>query len=255
MMDPIVYETALGQFRTPKGNPLPLWYRIGTNDWNTANASATEDEYHLRDLPTLTGVAVDIGGYLGSVGIALAIDHPGLRVVIVEPVPENAELIARNIAENNVSRIELLPLAAAAPSVQSTTVRYRYRGSELADHHAFVGNISLIEGTGATDIPHDEQIVACVSLSAITAIYGPIAFLKIDCEGCEWSALDDPTARETPLIIGEWHPTGGKTQADLVALLGTTHDLTFEGPIAGPQEFTAVRRAAFGPLVTWQEQP
>src|SRR3990167_5644308 len=150
--------------RSARGAPLRFVVRLDTNDHNTVNASATEDEYHLRDLPPLAGWALDIGGYLGSVAIGLAADNPDLRIICIEPVPENAALIARNVEANGFGdRIIVLPNAAAAPEIATTTVRYRYTGSELADHHAFVGNISLIEGTGATDTPHQETTVACVS--------------------------------------------------------------------------------------------
>ena len=231
--------------RSARGVPLQFTVRLDTNDHNTVNASATEDEYHLRDLPPLVGWALDIGGYLGSVAIGLAADNPDLRVICIEPVPENAALIARNVELNGFGdRIIVLHNATAAPGIAETTVRYRYTGSELADHHAFVGNISLIEGTGAVDIPHQETTVACVSLAGLAQTYGIERFVlvKIDCEGCEWSALADPAVALCDRIVGEWHPTGGKTQADLRALLEPTHELTFEGPPEGPQEFTAVRR-------------
>ena len=240
-----VYSPAVWEFRTPRGAPASLQYRLDTNDWNTLNASMTEDEYQLRDLPTLTGWALDIGGYLGSVAIALAVDNPGLRVLCVEPVPDNALLIRANIAANGLGdRVSLLEAAMAAPDVAETTVRYRYTGSALADHHAFVGNISLIEGTGATDIPHDETIVACLSIGAIADRYGidRLALVKIDCEGCEWSALTDPAVALVDRFVGEWHPTGGHTQADLTTLLSPSHDVTFSGPVAGPGGFVAVLR-------------
>ena len=241
----ITYEPAVGDFRSPRGAPLRFHYRLGTNDWNTLNASATEDEYQLRDLPPLVGWALDIGGYLGSVAIGLAVDNPDLRVLCVEPVPENVLLIGANIDANGLAgRVDVISAAMAAPEVPTTTVRYRYRGSELADHHAFVGNISLIEGTGAAYIPHDEQTVACYSIGGIAAAYAVerFALVKIDCEGCEWSALQDPAVALVDRFVGEWHPTAGHTQADLLALLAPTHDVTWDGPYPqGPQGFVAVR--------------
>lgn len=243
MSDRLHYQSASYGFTTPRGNTAHMRYRLETNDWNTCWASLNEDEYHLRELPLLSGLAVDIGAYVGSVSIGLALDNPDLRVVCVEPVPENVELIAQNVAENGLSdRVTILRAGAAAPDVAASTVRWRYRGSVTADHHAFVGNLSLIEGTGAVGVAFEEEQVACVSLSSLTAEYGPIRLLKIDCEGCEWSALKDPAVADIPLCLGEWHPTAGKTVADLMALLDATHVLSFSGPQEGPQEFTAVRR-------------
>lgn len=238
-----MYAPLVGEFRTPRGAPLVVHYRADTNDWNTANASTTEDEYHLRDLPPLTGWALDIGGYLGTVGISLAVDNPGLNVVIVEPVPENAALIRQNIEANGVAdRVTLLEAGAAGPDVTKSTIRYRYRGSTLADHHAFVGNASLVDGAGATGVEHDERPIACYSLSSFANIER-FALVKIDCEGCEWSVLTDPAVARVDRFVGEWHPTGGKTQADLLGLLSGTHDVTWDGPHPeGPQGFVAVRR-------------
>ncbi len=70
-----------------------MHYRTNTNDWNTIYASMVEDEYRIKDFYPLSGVALDIGAYVGSVGIALAIDNPSLHVICVEPVPGNIELI------------------------------------------------------------------------------------------------------------------------------------------------------------------
>lgn len=243
LSDRLHYQPALYGFTTPRGNTAHMHYRLDTSDWNTLWSAMNEDEYHLRELPLLTGTAVDIGAHLGSVGIGLALDNPDLRVICVEPVPENAELLRVNAQDNGVAdRVIVLNEAAAGPEHASTQVNWRYRGSELRDHHAFIGNAVLVEGTGIVGAEHESADVACVSLGAIISHYGPLRLLKIDCEGCEWSFLADPAVAEVPLILGEWHPTAGKTVADLMALLDETHVLSFSGPQEGPQEFTAVRR-------------
>lgn len=244
-----MYDQARGEFRTPGGAPVSFVYRTNTNDYNTLYASSTEDEYHLGAVRAdLSGWALDIGGYLGSVGIGLAIDHPALRVLIVEPVPSNLDYIELNIGLNDVgSRVFVIDGGAAGPDTTTAIVHHGYRGTVNAAHHAFVGNALLVENDTAAD--HDDRTVACYSIRALAALARTDRFVlaKVDCEGCEWSFLDDPAVVLIDQIIGEWHPTpgpsGAKTQADLVALLGATHEVTWDGPhAAGPQGFRAVLR-------------
>lgn len=231
------YDLNRGTYLTPRGAPLIIWVREGTNDHNTANASATEDEYGLRERH-LSGLALDIGGYLGTVGISLAVDNPDLRVVCVEPVPANADLIRRNIEANDVGdRVTLVEGLAGHSG--AGVIRFGFKGNETALHHAFVGNASIAA-------PGDEHTVLTVPSYSLSDLVGaePVRLMKIDCEGGEWDFLDtDLSGVQT--IVGERHPhplTGGtRTRADLLALL-RGFDVTYAGPEAGPEGFVAERR-------------
>jgi FkbM family methyltransferase len=243
-LERIQYPELQTFWQTPRGRPCTLTIRQGTNDWNTVNATmGANDEYGLRGLH-LEGLALDIGAYVGSVSIALALDNPGLRVVAVEAIGENADLIRRNAEQNGVAdRVTVIHAAAAAPGVTTADVFWRGQGTENAEHHAFVGNSTLVYEHG--DQNHETETVACVDLWSLTvpqtSRYEPLSFMKIDCEGCEWGVLTDPTVSEVPRIHGEWHNVLGKSQADLVALL-PDHEVTFSGPEGGPGGFVAVRR-------------
>lgn len=233
-----------GVWETPHGHPVAYRYRQDTNDWNTLSSiHAPSDEYHL---PTgISGWAVDIGGYLGGVGICLALDNPELQVIIVEPVPDNARLIRVNVTNNGVAdRVRVLEAAAAGPDDETALIRWGYYGNESIEHHAFVGNINLVESYGGS-MPHTETEVSCYSLSGLLNMAGvaEFAYLKIDCEGCEFAVLSDPAVARVERIVGEWHPTHGATQQTVLDLLSPTHDVTWDGPFPqGPQGFIAVRR-------------
>lgn len=234
-----MYEVETGRYDTPNGHPVTMRYRVGTNDHNTLWSSLNEDEYGLRG-EHYQGTALDVGGYLGSVGIALAIDNPDLRVVIVEPVPPNADLIEQNIAENRLwNRVELIR-GAVGQGGESVDVWYGYRGSESLEHHAFVGNSTLAYETTVLD--HDTVTYSATGLATLVERYGPLAFLKVDTEGAEWAFLDSPVVADVAVIAGEWHPVRKHTTDDLRALLEPTHVVTFDGPQAGPGGFRAVRR-------------
>lgn len=238
------YATASAVFRTPRGNPATMTYRLDTNDWNTTWSCLNEDEYALARLPELSGTALDIGAYTGGVTIALLIDNPGLRVTAVEPVPWNAALVRANADANGVGDRLTVIEAAVGEAPGTMHVHFGYEGTELAEHHAFVGNMSLVQGDSITDcpsdVPHLHAVVPTLTYADLVPPEG-LAFVKIDCEGGEWGFLAGADGERIGRLHGEWHPTGGKTQADFTALLAG-YDITYSGPVGGPQGFEAVLR-------------
>jgi len=228
----VLYDTTTGIWQTPGGRMVEFVYRRDTNDWNTISSTLTHNEYALPS--GMTGHAVDIGGYLGSVGIALAKDNPELRVTIVEPVPANAELIRQNISRNGVEGQVSLIEGAASGDHEPVTVWYGYRGNEAAEHHAFVGNSTLAYNESGP-LEHDEVTYTPVTLADLA----PIDYLKIDCEGGEWSILRD--LPRIPVIVGESHAVRGHKGRDIVDLL-PDYDVTLSGDEAGTCGFRAVLR-------------
>ena len=236
----IEYPEVETAWHTPRGVPVRLMIRGNTSDWNTANSIMGDvDEYGLRDVH-ITGLALDVGSHLGAWAIAAALDNPGCRVIAIEAIGENADLARRNAALNGLEdRVMVLHNAAGAPGIETADVFWRAQGSETAEHHAFIGNSSLVYAHG--DPNHETETVECVSLGLLIGD-APVELLKIDCEGCEWGFLTDPEIKNVERIVGEWHPTGGHVQGDIVTLLEATHDVTLTGPAEGPGAFVAVRR-------------
>lgn len=225
----------LGTWRTPRGNLAHLLHREGTSDWNTLTSCMTEDEYALRGL-WVAGWALDIGAHIGGVAIALALDNPDLRVMAIEPVPPNVQLLRTNVALNQLTeRVIVIDGAAAGPDDVALDIGWGYRGTEVAEHHAYIGNATLTVGA-------DHETTSCVaySLPALIDMCGrPISFAKIDCEGCEARFLASPAVRDVTWWCGEWHPPH-IDEAGIHALLDATHEVTTWGP--GPGGFRAIRR-------------
>lgn len=237
-----MYDELRGSFRTPKGHEVEMTYRADTNDWNTLNACMTEDEYRLAER-TVDGCAVDVGGYLGGVGIGLALDNPQLQVVIIEPVPSNAALIRGNIDAAGLRSRVILIEGAVGTGGEDVDVWYGYRGTEALEHHAFVGNSTLAyDNPGEAE--HDTVTHTAISLAELVRAYGPLSLVKIDTEGAEWSFLDSTARKDVALILGEVHPVRGHVPADIIDLLSDTHDTHLDGPhqASGPCGFVAVRR-------------
>lgn len=213
-------------WRTPRGNAAEMAWRPGTNDWNTLCSCMTEDEYGLAAMSDV-GTMVDVGGYLGGVGIGWAIDHPSDRVWIVEPLADNAALIRSNVERNTVgSRVTLVEAAANAPGIPSTRVLWDFGDDESGRHHRYVGNASIATHSER----HQSAEVGCVDLAGLVQMAGGhIDFMKIDCEGGEYALFQSP-ATEVGTIVGEFH----KGFSPLQALLEGTHVVTIT---SGSEQF------------------
>jgi FkbM family methyltransferase len=239
----ISYQEQTGVWQTPGGKSIGFLYRADTNDWNTISSClGTNDEYGLHGRE-LHGDVVDIGGYVGSVGITIAVDHPDARVLIVEPVPDNAALIERNAALNGVSdRVTVFHGAIGPKGTSTSEIRFRYVGDGNLEHHAFVGNTSLAyDGRGSVQC--ESADVETLGLAALLDRFkiGEPSFMKIDCEGGEWPFFETATLaalRRLPEIVGEAHPVRGHVASDMAKVLGKTHTVT----MLGDWIFRAVRR-------------
>lgn len=235
----MTYQEVETAWQTPNGRSIVFRYREDTNDWNTLNACLGDnDEYGLRGRP-VSGPVLDVGGYLGSVGIAIAVDNPDAQVTIVEPVPSNAALIRHNIERNGVGDQVTLIEGAVGKGGEKVDVWFGYRGSESLEHHAFVGNSSLAYDHGG-DAEHDGLTYIGRSLASLVG--DGLDLMKIDCEGGEWAFLRGPALRKVQRIVGEAHAVRGHKGSDIVGLLSKTHVVTLSGDAEGTCGFEAVLR-------------
>ena len=239
-MHPVTLDGDIA-LRTPRGRAIFFKIRLDTNDGALAYAIVTGDEYALGGLPPMSGLAIDIGAHIGSVAIPLAIDHPDLRVIAVEPVPENAVVLRTNIEFNGLTdRVTVVEAAASAPGRRREKLLWEYRsaGNEPPDYVRDSRYIANIYDAAHSDA--DAHQVEAVSLDKLMAGEERLRLLKIDCEGCEWQVLTSPRVPDIDYIVGEWH--NGPRFAGISELLERTHDVTI---LRGNEDiglFRAVRR-------------
>jgi len=239
-----MYTVTHGTYRTPRGQAVTLTLREGTNDHNTLFSCLDGDEYGLAPLH-LTGTAVDIGAYLGGVSIALAVDNPDLRVIAVEPVPDNAHLLRENVERCGLAeRVTVLEGAAGALDQDTERIAWNWSdpGGKLEEtmhHHRYVGGSTLaLDNEG---MAHDTIQTESYSISSLLGLVDVerFSFLKIDCEGCEAKFLTDPAVAYVERMVGEWHPWY-MDEDGLHRLLDATHEVRTWG--TGPGGFEAVLR-------------
>jgi FkbM family methyltransferase len=196
----------------------------------------------VRDTLGVEGWALDLGAHIGAVSVCLALDHPRLDVVAVEPVPENAEQLRRHAIDNGVAlRIRVVDDAAVGPPGELVEVRYRYEdpdGEVLP--YGWVANPAFIHALPPVE-PHRTRLVQPFDFARYRELYGPPALVKIDVEGGEWFALHELLALEAPLVVGEWHPVAGHESADELAqaFREAGYLMTLRGRPQGPGQFRA----------------
>ena len=196
------------EVQSPKGRTVTLTYREDSSDLATIGATwrlwgKLEDEYRLASLPPLKGTALDIGAHIGSVALALLVDHPDLRVIAVEPLAENVAVMRLNAVNLDVAD-RLTILTAGISATDWATVQWNWRGGindGYWQNNRYIGNVL----TGEVGIEHDEANVPGILLTSLVPKRERIPVMKIDCEGCEWVALADKVTRRIDRIVGEYH--------------------------------------------------
>jgi len=213
-------------FQTPHDNWIVVACRDDTSDWNTANAiTKVGDEYGIPS--GMTGWVLDVGAHIGVWTVAILADNPGLRAVCIEALPENVELIERNLERNGMRDRAVVLNAGASDRSEPVTVRY-----STDEHHRFIGSAG---GEGvALSLPGVTLGQALLIVEA--GGDQTVAMMKIDCEGCEYPFLDSPYIASVERIVGELHFRHQRIRE----LLGGTHDVLFpeldRNPDFGPFE-------------------
>eukprot|EP00928_Gymnodinium_smaydae_P016355 TRINITY_DN1611_c0_g1_i1.p1 TRINITY_DN1611_c0_g1~~TRINITY_DN1611_c0_g1_i1.p1 ORF type:complete len:356 (+),score=38.87 TRINITY_DN1611_c0_g1_i1:81-1148(+) len=150
------------------------------------------DGYRLKKLKMLSGHwAIDLGGNLGMITILLLKLNPGLRVITVEPSPSLFRYLKWNLEVNGVAdRCIALNVGIAAKGVDDGTVMKLYQWTSGPDSSNFA-RVRELDGR-----PWVVETVPTLSFKSLLkraqVSYKQVKFMKVDCEGCEWSLVQDP---------------------------------------------------------------
>lgn len=185
-----------------------------TSDSSCLQSITRDHEYfpYFRVMPGDT--VVDIGANIGSFSVYVAHQEPAARVIAVEPVGANVELLRKNVAENKLENVAVVHAAVADHAGELTL----YHGKDT--WHAS-GSVFAIDATDQAK----KETVPCVTLADLLRSQGVgrIDFLKMDCEGAEYQilfSLPDDIWKHIRKIALEYHNfVPGKSQQDLLTLL------------------------------------
>lgn len=219
-----------------------LWTRDGTSDETVIEECMVHDVYRLRSLDVSTRTlpdtglgpeyvpltVIDLGANIGVVA-ATCLQMGAAHVIAVEPEPNNVELLRKNL-QPWVSKVTVLHAAVGASNGKAVIV-------------GAAGTAHTADGDGGFVV---DQITLADVLSYTD---GPIALMKIDVEGSEFSIIEacpsDVLARVERIHM-EWHgeseaphlgPDDGR-YGQLMTKLAKTHAVSvFGDPDAGGMIF------------------
>jgi FkbM family methyltransferase len=140
-------------------------------------------------------VFIDIGGYVGSYSISAArtVGSTG-RVVTLEPDLKNRRQLERNLALNQITNCQVLPVAAWS---SSGTIGWHQ------DSHPVFHKVEKSEDSRTIEAIRIDDLVQRLSLKRVD-------WIKMDIEGVEVDALKgapDTLARFRPQLFIEIHET------------------------------------------------
>jgi len=172
---------------------LRLQVRTALDAWLVKEV-CLERQYEAASVPIQDGwTLIDIGGGIGEFAIDVARRFPQARVLAYEPAPDSYSLLQHNIGLNHLTNVLVLPYAVAAAPGQ---VGLRRRSGQGA-----LTTTQGEEGAAAATAVSLEDILRSNGIERCD-------FLKIDCEGCEYSVLlsaSSDTLHRISVICLEYH--------------------------------------------------
>mmetsp|Transcript_22866 Transcript_22866/g.37638 ORF Transcript_22866/g.37638 Transcript_22866/m.37638 type:complete len:305 (+) Transcript_22866:129-1043(+) len=159
-----------------------------------------EDVYGLEPLTITAGeVIIDIGGNVGAFSLLAAKKFPQARIYAFEPVPRNYAFLRWNLQQNGITNVVAINRGVTRDgrSFKIKYSAYNPGGSGLFAEEA--DELVDIKTTTFRDILEEFNI-------------DKIAFLKIDCEGCEHEVLPMVPLEKVKIIRGEVHNAESLTE-------------------------------------------
>jgi len=178
-------------------------------------------------------IIFDVGANIGAAAVYFAARYPQAKVYCFEPLPDNIELLRRNVAVFG-DQVTVVPVGLGeAPGT------FEYRPSD--DPANFGGG--TFHGVGCTDVDSLSLPVTTLAAFCRENRIEQIDVMKIDTEGAEWSVLlgmSPQMLAGVSVLLGELH---GVDDGKVISALSSTHELGYDKPISRScYPFWAVKR-------------
>lgn len=217
-----------------RGEVHTLYVRGGTLDASIFEQVLCEGSEYLIPGDIEPKVIFDIGANIGAAAVYFAARYPRARIYCFEPLPENVELLRRNVAPFG-ERVTVVPMGLG-----ESPGSFEYRRSD--DPNNFGGG--TFHNVGCAPGETIQLPVTTLTTFCQNNRIDRVDVVKVDTEGAEHSVLAGMPAdllAKVQVVLGELH---GVDDLQVFQMLDPTHDLSYEKPLGRAcYPFWAVRKA------------
>lgn len=217
------------------GEVYTLHVRGGTLDAAIFEQVLCDGSEYRLPIDVSPKVIFDIGANIGAAAVYFAARYPQARVYCFEPLPQNVELLRKNVAVFG-GRVTVVPMGLGEAEGS-----FEYRPSD--DPANFGGG--TFHGVGCADTGTVSLPVTTLARFCRDNRIDQIDVMKIDTEGAEWSVLSGmPPAMlaKVRVVLGELH---GVDDLKVFESFTATHELSYEKPLGRScYPFWAVKKQA-----------
>lgn len=177
------------------------------NDNGTAHEVLVRNVYLVHDLPWPAKTMLDIGAHIGCAVTAFRRRYRGIKVVCVEPDPENVQVLRENAGW--YTGVQIFQ-GAVSYSKEPVYLHSCVKPGGVSTVAGFTGNKDALRGRG--DAGYFHTLPTPVEHRTVEEILDSVGWdrvdiLKMDCEGAELDILRGVDLKRVGVIVGEWHDT------------------------------------------------
>lgn len=164
------------------------------------------------DLETSTPLIIDAGAHIGLTTLYLHKQYPHAEFICIEPHPQNVELLRKNLSDNGIEKVTIIPKALVGKNETRPSVR-------LYSNNRFTVLSSLQRGGWMGTDDGSFVDVETVKLSDI--ITKPVDIVKMDIEGLETEVIEEAAEKLSLVknLIIEFHKTKSHTEEKILRIL------------------------------------
>ena len=149
---------------------------------------------------------VELGGNIGIATVVMATFFPTSTILTFEPMPRNFEFLLWNLKENGIRNVYAHNLA----------ISHDTNPFKLTFLPMFPGSSGALKGNGNWRRGRTTLTLRPTTFQCIRNAYNitELAFMKIDCEGCEYAVVPALEHVRVGQFVGEVHDVPSVSQAN-----------------------------------------